>query len=340
MESRWEGRPRTPPFRWGIHGEEVPPFDAWLTELDLTTEPLVTSHLPSLLQMETSDGTVYDAAGDCEALHQVLMQNSGAIQAAFLYAQCSGETQWSSLGQLSMTQFRTFIQSVASEFSVERTDEIFSNTALSPSSLKKKSESQNSCYLDLNDFLLSLVKVSAEWNLDSVNSETEADCWTSINQRFTAFWSDCCSRGMVNEIRMKTGKLLSAYSPQVMDILNKNRSLIKQTLESCQMKRIRSTEIQVELKHLSIHFHRWGLLGREFFMQDLALMTIAAKQMTSEIGSFVLHPEPVSLNCEEFERLLFVISYHMCLMQKKKEQFGTFLTETLDEIYRKAGVLV
>lgn len=69
-------------------------------------------------------------------------------------------------------------------------------------------------------------------------------------------------------------------------------------------------------------------------------MTIAAKQRTSEIGSFVLHPEPMSLSFEEFERLLFGVSYHMCLMQKKREQFGSFLTETLDEIYKKAGVLV
>lgn len=69
-------------------------------------------------------------------------------------------------------------------------------------------------------------------------------------------------------------------------------------------------------------------------------MTIVAKQRTFEIGSFMLHPEPTSLNFEEFERLLFGIAYHMCLMQKKREQFGTFLTETLDEIYKKAGVLV
>lgn len=42
-------------------------------------------------------------------------------------------------------------------------DEIFTKTALCPSSLERKSESQNSCSLDLKDFLLALVQLSAEW---------------------------------------------------------------------------------------------------------------------------------------------------------------------------------
>jgi hypothetical protein len=33
--ARWEGRPRTPPFRWGDGVEVLPPHDTWLRELDL-----------------------------------------------------------------------------------------------------------------------------------------------------------------------------------------------------------------------------------------------------------------------------------------------------------------
>lgn len=72
---------------------------------------------------------------------------------------------------------------------------------------------------------------------------------------------------MMHDIRVKTEKLLNAYTPQLVEILNKNRRLTKQTLENCQMKRIRNSEIQVELRHLCIHFHRWSLLGREFSLQ-------------------------------------------------------------------------
>lgn len=78
--------------------------------MDLTTEPLITSLLPTLLQMETSEEEVYDVAGDCEMLHRVLTENAGTIQAAFSYVHCSGQKQWDALGQLSLTQFRAFIQ--------------------------------------------------------------------------------------------------------------------------------------------------------------------------------------------------------------------------------------
>ncbi len=38
---RWEGRPRTPPFKWGELGEEVPPHDMWLRDMDLRHEGIV-----------------------------------------------------------------------------------------------------------------------------------------------------------------------------------------------------------------------------------------------------------------------------------------------------------
>lgn len=37
---RWEGRPRTPPFKWGEKGEVLPPHDMWLRELNLRREGL------------------------------------------------------------------------------------------------------------------------------------------------------------------------------------------------------------------------------------------------------------------------------------------------------------
>ena len=38
---RWEGRPRSPPFKWGNGGMELPPHDVWLQELDLQREGVV-----------------------------------------------------------------------------------------------------------------------------------------------------------------------------------------------------------------------------------------------------------------------------------------------------------
>ena len=69
-------------------------------------------------------------------------------------------------------------------------------------------------------------------------------------------------------------------------------------------------------------------------------MAIYAKQEKSDPKSFALHPHPLSLNDDEFEKLLFAIACHMCRLHKRKEEFLAFLSETLDDVYRKAGVVL
>ena len=46
---RWEGRPRTPPFKWGDQGEILPPHDQWLRDMDLKAEGLGALIEPDLL---------------------------------------------------------------------------------------------------------------------------------------------------------------------------------------------------------------------------------------------------------------------------------------------------
>lgn len=69
-------------------------------------------------------------------------------------------------------------------------------------------------------------------------------------------------------------------------------------------------------------------------------MTVFAKQGSADLVAFTLHSEPLSLNYDEFERLMFAASWHMCQTHKKKDQFVVFLSETLSDVYKKAGVLV
>ena len=69
-------------------------------------------------------------------------------------------------------------------------------------------------------------------------------------------------------------------------------------------------------------------------------MAVFAKQESTALAQFVLHPEPLCLNYDEFEKLLGAIVWHMCIMHKRKENFVSFLSETLNDIYRKAGVFI
>lgn len=54
--------------------------------------------------------------------------------------------------------------------------------------------------------------------------------------------------------------------------------LVEQTLDSCQLKRIKSAVVKVDLRWLCNHLQRWSLLNRDFNLQELALFAVFAKQ--------------------------------------------------------------
>lgn len=57
------------------------------------------------------------------------------------------------------------------------------------------------------------------------------------------------------------------------------RRLIEQTLDTCQLKRVRASVVRVDLRWLCTHLQRWNLLGRDFNLQELVIIAIFAKQV-------------------------------------------------------------
>lgn len=72
-------------------------------------------------------------------------------------------------------------------------------------------------------------------------------------------------------------RLLPAQSKPAGLMLRKGRRLTEQTLDSCQMKRIKTATVQVEVKHLACHMANWHMLGQDFLLQDLVVATLLAK---------------------------------------------------------------
>lgn len=60
--------------------------------------------------------------------------------------------------------------------------------------------------------------------------------------------------------------------------------LVEQTLDSCQLKRVKSAVVKVELRWLCNHLQRWSLLNRDFNLQELALIAVFAKQVGGPAG--------------------------------------------------------
>lgn len=72
---RWEGRPRTPPFKWGEEGEILPPHDTWLTEMDLKAEGLSALVEPEMVKV---DASLMDK--DLQKTKELLIEYAGAMQ--------------------------------------------------------------------------------------------------------------------------------------------------------------------------------------------------------------------------------------------------------------------
>lgn len=58
--------------------------------------------------------------------------------------------------------------------------------------------------------------------------------------------------------------------------------LTEQVLERCQIRRVRSRTLQVDVRHVAKHLQRWGLLGKEFTLPELAPVIIFAKQPSTD----------------------------------------------------------
>lgn len=72
--TRWEGRPKTPPFSWSDEagGERVLPHDAWLAALDLSQEGAGALQEPEFLATDPAAG-----ASDLARVKEVLVHNAG-----------------------------------------------------------------------------------------------------------------------------------------------------------------------------------------------------------------------------------------------------------------------
>lgn len=102
---RWDGRPTTPPFKWGPNGEELPPHDAWLANMDLKAEGMGSLVCTFLKKQDENH-----EASDLALVRDTLIKNGGALQALFLYYEWSGQKNPDTIGRMIMTQFRALMQ--------------------------------------------------------------------------------------------------------------------------------------------------------------------------------------------------------------------------------------
>mmetsp|Transcript_37672 Transcript_37672/g.83892 ORF Transcript_37672/g.83892 Transcript_37672/m.83892 type:complete len:441 (-) Transcript_37672:2613-3935(-) len=334
---RWEGRPRTPPFKWGDQGEVVPPHDTWLRELDLKQEGLAALVEADLLK---TDPSILER--DLDKVKELLMQYAGSMQMIFLYQSSEGASSGDQLGQITLPQFRGVMQAaraITPRFPPEKVDEIFTNVATSEQTLARKVENKSGVStFDLLDFMIAVVHVA--YHRYAAELPTQAS-YNQLSLKLMTLLRESFSIHTFPELQKKLDKFSPAVTnPAAQLLLKRGRKLVEQTLDTCQLKRVKSSTVKVDLRWLCNHLQRWALLNRDFNLQELAIIAVFAKQTTTDPEHFVLHPQPLEYNYNEFERLLLGMAWHVYVTKKKPEPFEEFLGEMLDSIFKKANVLV
>lgn len=201
---------------------------------------------------------------------------------------------------------------------------------------RKIGEKVNS--LGFPDFLVALCHL-AYARADADSSQSMAN-YTPLHQKLSECITSHVLPNCFKKITAKLETLQKAYTPGTELLLKKGRRLTEQTLDSCQLKRTRAAEVRIDTRYLCTHLQRWGFIGKDLNYADLALLFIFAKQTALEPASFALHPNPLDINYNEFERLVLAISYHLYLAKTRYDPFEEYLGETMDHIFKKAGVLL
>lgn len=334
---RWEGRPKTPPFKWSDDGEVQMPHDTWLKELNLRQEGVA-----ALVDGDSvGDDSGIDA--DLADTKKILMKLSGQVQMMFYFMSSEMASTGDQLGQITLPQFRKLMEIskvTTSGFGGDKIDEIFTTVVTSEQALARRVDNKSGIStLDLLDFNIALLHVA--YHRAAAVQASQAHM-TPLSKKIKDLFTLSFSVYFFPDLSKKLEKFSPAASnPAAQLLLKRGRKLVEQTLDACQLKRVKSSAVKVGLRWLSEHLKRWNLLYRDFNLQELVLAAIFAKQIVSDAEKFKLHPQPLEYDYNEFEKLLLGIAWHVYQIKKKGDvTFEEFLGEMLDSIFKRAGVLV
>ena len=349
FKARWEGRPKTPPFRWGADGLIGATDQDWLEDgLDMYAYGVDDLVNESLAQVspEAKDE-------DVKATHAVLVKNGGILQAIFKYYESYGDQTVQAVDKMNMEQFRQCMRDAKvtnATFKPDNVDECF--TEVQPRNLKgasKKNSSDSS--IGIEAFFVGLVRVAArKYDMGRENGFAE------LSMRLSHFITTEIFTNLGPILQKSHDALKGCLTSETELLLRKGRRLTMQTLDSCQLRRVASAERRLDVKYLQHHMTKWGTLcttekydeKTSISYLDFARIVIFAKQPdTADVTQYGVHNAPYELNYDEFERFLTALAFHMYSVPgsgpeggKREEPFVEYLGEFLDDIFRKSGVLL
>jgi hypothetical protein len=100
---------------------------------------------------------------------------------------------------------------------------------------------------------------------------------TRLADKLDELLADYMAKFVYPEVGARVERVATAQTKGAQLMLRKGRRLLEQTLDSCQMRRIKAATVQVELKHVACHMANWKMLGTDFQINDLVDAVLVAK---------------------------------------------------------------
>jgi hypothetical protein len=300
LARRWEGRPNTPPFQWGKEGEIGPTDNEWLNEMDLKSLGLDALVNPDLVAQNRAA-----LEQDLHAVHNVLLQYAGGLQALFKFYDSQKEEDPKQLDRMTLDQFRALLADAritTDNFKATAIDECFqefqadaqSRVELTITRKLPASTSTAAPTLSFQDFLLCLVWVANKKFQLGLEGPTSG--YAELSQQLSHLITDYLFPNLGPALYERVKALDAAVTDNTTLLLKKGRRLTEQTLDSCQLRRVAAAERAIDIKYLCVHLKKWEILQkRGVDLNGLMIIVLYAKHRDPELIKMELKKQPMEV---------------------------------------------
>ena len=309
--TKWRNRPTARPFDWDAMDSKGvairPDHDAWLKDLDLYMYGV--DDMVEEIHAKTHENA---RADDVKNVKAVMTEFGGFIQAVFKLYEAKGDGDDGDVDRLTLEQFRMLCRDFAKGLTNEYVDECFN--AVLPQNMKGARKGSVSTTADLNGFFVAILKVAAK----VFGPETKGG-FQELAPRLEHFLKRDAFPVLAPVFEKVHDELRGAVTPEVVSLLKRAKRLMAKTLDSCQLRRTPDTAGHLDVRYLSVHATRWGIVsedageGRDdvVSLEQLTTYVVYVKQLAAagDVEKFTIQGAPYEVDQGEFERLLVSMAY-------------------------------
>lgn len=275
---------------------------------------------------------------ELERVKAMLLKNGGALQAGFFYLNCGEESNEMSIDRMSLSLFKEAIMNtgiINEYFTHNRLNDIFEKIT----SVKHADTKVELRDLSADDFFAALVQIAGEKYQPGLQHQTWG--YFELTQRFQHLMDDFLIPKIMEKIGKKISSFKKAFKHEIDDLLSRARRYVQMAMYAMQEKRTFHERQVLQVNSFIKSLVAWDYAPEDISLIDIVTSTLYAKNFP-ETDPKLWHtvPLPLDLNLEELEICLTVLGFVLYQKTDKEEDFPSYLSEFLDDIFHYAGVIV